>query len=97
MGEQSTDLMRLRPVTFQYRSEYDDGNGLQQYGLVAEEVAEVFPDLVQYEETGEPSAVRYHFVNAMLLNEVQRQHRQIATLTARLAKLEALVGTQTGR
>ena len=44
--------MRLRPVTFQYRSEYDDGTGLQQYGLVAEEVAEVFPDLVQYSDTG---------------------------------------------
>jgi len=48
-----------------------------------------FPDLVQYSETGEPSAVRYHFVNAMLLNEVQRQHQQIADLTVRLAKLEA--------
>ena len=92
MGEASTVLLRLRPVTFRYTSEYDDGAGLRQYGLVAEEVAEVFPDLVQYAETGEAYAVRYHFVNAMLLNEVQKQHHQITAqdhqivaLTARLA------------
>ena len=111
MGEASTGLMRLRPVTFQYRSEYDDGTGLQQYGLVAEEVAEVFPDLVQYSDTGEPSAVRYHFVNAMLLNEVQKQHRrivhqqeeieqqkkEIGDLSVRLARLETLMGPQARR
>ena len=104
MGEASNGLMRLRPVTFQYRSEYDDGTGLRQYGLVAEEVAEVFLDLVQYSDTGEPSAVRYHFVNALLLNEVQQQHRRIvhqqekiADLNVRLARLEALVGPQARR
>ena len=66
---------------------------------MVEEVAEVFPDLVQYAETGEAYAVRYHFVNAILLNEVQKQHHQITAqdhqivaLTARLAQLEAVVG-----
>ena len=101
MGATSTALMRLRPVTFQYRREYDDGVGLRQYGLVAEEVAEVFPDLVRYTETGEPHTVRYHFVNAMLLNEVQKQHRknerqqkEIVGLNARLAQLESRLGQE---
>ena len=49
-----------------------------QYGLIAEEVAEVYPDLVQYDpKTGEPQTVSYHLVNAMLLNEVQKQHRHM--------------------
>ena len=51
---------------------------LEQYGLVAEEVAKVYPDLVVFDENGQPQTVRYHFVNAMLLNEVQRQARQAA-------------------
>ena len=95
MGEASSALARLRPVTFRYKSEYDDGTGLRQYGLVAEEVAEVYPELVQYSKTEEPLAVRYHLVNAMLLNEVQKQQRTIeqqqeaiADLTTRLARLE---------
>jgi hypothetical protein len=103
MGEASAGLMRLRPVTFRYKPAYDDGSRLLQYGLIAEEVAKVYPGLVQYDEAGQPLAVRYHFVNAMLLNEVQRLHAQaeaqqaeiagqrarIERLEARLARLEA--------
>jgi len=48
---------------------------------VAEEVAKVYPNLVVYDDKGQPQTVRYHFVNAMLLNEVQKQARQIAQLT----------------
>lgn len=53
-----------------------DPSGVEQFGLVAEEVATIYPDLVVYDENGEPQTVRYHFVNAMLLNEVQRQARR---------------------
>jgi len=95
MGDATDNLMKLRPVTFRYKHEIDE-SGLQQYGLIAEEVAKVYPDLVVYKDDGTPETVRYHFINAMLLNEVQKQHRQIEEqqsmiekLAARLAKLEA--------
>jgi hypothetical protein len=78
IGDSSESLMRLRPVAFRYKPEYDDGSDLQQYGLIAEEVAKVAPDLVRYDETGWPFTVRYHLLNALLLNEVQKQHRQAA-------------------
>lgn len=92
MGEASSVLMRLRPVTFYYRPEYDDGEHMQQYGLIAEEVAAVHPGLVLHDpKTGEPRTVYYHHVNAMLLNEVQKQQRKINDLEERLAKLEALL------
>jgi hypothetical protein len=81
MGDASSGLMKLRPVTFHYKAEYADGPRTTQYGLIAEEVAEVYPDLVQYDpETGEPQTVCYHLVNAMLLNEVQKQQKEITSL-----------------
>jgi hypothetical protein len=94
MGEASEGLMRLRPVSFRYKAAHDDGSRLLQYGLIAEEVAAVDPDLVQYDQEGQPQAVRYHFVNAMLLNEVQKQHRTMEELSrlaaAQQARIEAL-------
>ena len=107
MGDASSNLMKLRPVAFHYRPEYADGPRTMQYGLIAEEVAEVYPELVVYDpETGRPQTVSYHLVNAMLLNEVQKQQRKISEqekltsalkkevsfLNERLAKLEALLG-----
>jgi hypothetical protein len=102
IGEESDGLMRLRPVAFRYKPEIDP-TGLTQYGLIAEEVAAVYPDLVVYDRDGWPETVRYHLINAMLLNEVQKQHRiaelqsktieqqqaEIEELKARLSKLEA--------
>jgi hypothetical protein len=92
---ESDGLMRLRPVAFKYKHEVDP-TGLVQYGLIAEEVADVYPDLVAYDRDGRPETVRYHLVNALLLNEVQKQHRtvegqqaEIEGLKARLSKLEA--------
>jgi hypothetical protein len=93
MGDASSNLMKLRPVSFHYRPEYSDGPRTMQYGLIAEEVAGVYPELVVYDpKTGEPETVSYHLVNAMLLNEVQKQHRKIQDLEERLAKLEARIG-----
>jgi len=99
MGDATSGLMRLRPVTFHYKPEYAGGPHTLQYGLIAEEVAEVYPELVQYDpKSGEPQTVYYHFVNAMLLNEVQKQQHQIlaqneeiSDLNKRLARLEAFL------
>jgi len=74
MAGESDLLMKLRPVSFYYKPELDPAH-TRQYGLVAEEVAQVFPELVVFDKDGVPQTVRYHFVNAMLLNEVQKQRQ----------------------
>jgi trimeric autotransporter adhesin len=76
MGDESDLLMKLRPVTFYYKPELDPTH-TRQYGLVAEEVAQVAPQLVVFDKDGTPQTVRYHFVNAMLLNQVQKQRQLI--------------------
>ncbi len=97
MDHASSGLLRLRPVTFRYNKEYANGSRPMQYGLIGEEVAEVYPDLVTYSPGGEVEAVQYRKVNALLLNEVQKLHRQlqaqqeqIADLAAQLTRLEVL-------
>ncbi len=94
MGEASTNLMRLRPVTFHYKKEYDAGDGQLQYGLIAEEVAEVYPELVVYDDQGRVKTVVYQQLSGMLLNEFQKQHRQVQELTERLARLEQVLTAQ---
>jgi hypothetical protein len=97
MGDATARLLELRPVTFRYREQQQTtpggGEAPPEYGLVAEEVAEVLPDLVVYDETGKPFTVKYHVMAPMLLNEMQRQRRahdlEMAALTARLSRLEA--------
>jgi hypothetical protein len=76
LGAESDVLMQLRPVAFYYKPELDETH-TRQYGLVAEEVAQIAPGLVLFDQDGRPQTVRYHFVNAMLLNEVQKQRRLI--------------------
>jgi trimeric autotransporter adhesin len=76
MAAESDLLMKLRPVAFYYKPELDPTH-TRQYGLVAEEVAQVTPQLVVFDKDGVPQTVRYHFVNAMLLNEVQKQRQLI--------------------
>jgi len=89
MGTVSEKLLQLRPVTFRYKSTDENGRHPLQYGLIAEEVAKVFPDLVQYDKQGRPFTVYYHLLTPMLLNELQKEHAKseerntnIATLTA---------------
>jgi len=91
LGASSGDLMKLRPVTFHYKPQYDDGQRVLQYGLIAEEVAQVNPGLVQFGEDGKPLAVRYHFLNAMLLDEVQKQHATISSQAAEIASQRAMI------
>ena len=91
MDSASSGLMHLRPVTFRYKKAYANRERPLQYGLIAEEVADVYPELVVHNEQGEVQTVQYHKLNSMLLNEVQKQHRQIADLTDRLARLEQVL------
>jgi hypothetical protein len=80
MGEASSNLLRLRPVTFRYKKPYDDGSKPLDYGLIAEEAAEVYPDLVVRDKDGEILSVQYQKLTPMLLNEVQKQNRHIQEL-----------------
>jgi hypothetical protein len=85
IGDDSDRLMALRPVEFRYKPELDP-TGLTQYGLIAEEVARVYPDLVANGRDGKPEAIRYHLLNALLLNELQKQRRELDSQTEALAR-----------
>jgi hypothetical protein len=87
MGVHSRGLHQLRPVIFRYTQ---DVQGERQYGLIAEEVAHVYPELVTRGTHGAIEAVRYHEVIPMLLNEVQHQQRHLAELQAQNTRLRAL-------
>src|SRR5438309_3722403 len=96
MGDSSDVLLSLRPVTFRYRQEIDP-NGLPQFGLVAEEVAKVDPDLVARDAKGEPYTVRYEAVNAMLLNEFLKQHRKVEEHETTIAELRKEIAAVNAR
>lgn len=76
MGDSTNALMNLRPVTYLNKTEYSKGTRTLQYGLIAEEVAEVYPELVAYDNDGEPYTVRFQYLDTMLLNEVQKQYHR---------------------
>ncbi len=80
MDKTSEVLLALKPVTFRYKKEIDPA-GMSQFGLVAEEVEKVNPDLVVRDKEGKPYTVRYDQVNAMLLNEFLKEHRKVEQLT----------------
>jgi hypothetical protein len=86
MGEASRALMKLRPVTFHYKSDKNFKGRTLQYGLVAEEVAKVAPGLVARSADGRIETVYYQFLAPMLLNEYQKQQRTIEAQAAQLAK-----------
>ncbi len=77
MAGASEDLMRLHPVIFRYRQAMADGSKPMQYGLIAEEVARVYPELVVLGKDRQVESVQYQALPAMLLNELQKQHRVI--------------------
>lgn len=88
MEETSSALMKLRPVTFHYKADQNPDGRRLQYGLVAEEVAEVYPGLIAHSADGQIETVMYQFLPPMLLNEVQKQQRTIEAQAARIADLE---------
>ncbi len=91
MDKTSEGLLALKPVTFHYKS---DKTGTPQFGLIAEEVAEVNPDLVVRDEKGEIYTVRYDAVNAMLLNEFLKEHRKVREQQAVIGQLKCTVAKQ---
>ena len=86
MDKASEALYALKPVSFRYNKEYD-GTQTLAFGLIAEEVAEVYPDLVGRNPEGQPESVRYEQINAMLLNEFLKEHRKVEKLEATVASL----------
>jgi uncharacterized coiled-coil protein SlyX len=91
MDKVSESLLALKPATFHYKS---DSTCTPQFGLIAEEVAEVNPDLVVRDENGEIYTVRYDAVNAMLLNEFLKEHRKVEQQEAIIRQLESTVARQ---
>jgi Chaperone of endosialidase len=103
MGAASEVLLSMRPVTFHFKTQDTEkaGREISQFGLIAEEVAEVNPDLILRDKEGEIYSVRYDAVNAMLLNEFLKEHRKnekqettIAELKTEIASLFATVKEQ---
>jgi hypothetical protein len=104
MARRSEGLLQLRPVTFAYK---DDAHGTTHYGLIAEEVATVYPELVTRTASGDVQTVKYHELIPMLLNELQHEHQalqrehqaleqqraEVGMLRQELAELRALVGS----
>jgi hypothetical protein len=88
VGDASDALMQLRPVTFRYKKPAEDGSKPLQYGLIAEEVAKVYPELVISGPDGQPESVAYHELPALLLNEIQKQQKAILELRERIGGLE---------
>lgn len=87
-GAASECLLALGLVTFQYRQAKDDGSKPIQYGLIAEEVAEVFPELVTFNEEGKPETVSYHLLATLLLNEIQKAQKITQQQAIRITELE---------
>ncbi|MBV9613578.1 MAG: tail fiber domain-containing protein, partial [Acidobacteriaceae bacterium] len=96
MDKASEGLMLLRPVTFRYK-QGEGGIKPLQYGLIGEEVARVYPDLVVYDAHGQVGSLKYHELPALLLNELQKQHKTIEELQARIAALESLLRNENRR
>ena len=90
MDKASEAILALKPVTFCYKKELDP-NGIPQFGLVAEEVEKVNPDLVARYADGKPYTVRYEAVNAMLLNEFLKEHRTVEEQNRRIQEQETTI------
>jgi hypothetical protein len=93
MDKASETLLGLRPVTFRYKQELDP-EGIPQFGLIAEEVEQVNPDLVVRDENGKAYSVRYDQVNAMLLNEFLKQHRRVEEQKTAIVELKSALAKQ---
>src|SRR5437868_592062 len=95
MDKASEVILALKPVTFRYKQEIDP-DGIPQFGLVAEQVEKVNPALVARDDQGKPYTVRYEAVNAMLLNEFLKEHREVQEQQASITQLKSNAAKQDG-
>jgi len=93
MAQASEAVFALKPVTFRYKKEIEPQK-IPQFGLVAEDVEAVNPDLVVRDKDGKVNTVRYEAINAMLLNEFLKEHRTVQGLKQEIAALTATVKEQ---
>ena len=93
MDQASESILALKPVMFRYKEELDP-DGIPQFGLIAEQVEKVNPDVVVRDEEGRVNSVRYEAVNAMLLNEFLKDHRKVEKQQATITRLESKVANQ---
>jgi len=93
MDKASETLFALKPVTFRYKKEVDSERALS-FGLIAEDVAEISPELITRDEKGNPQTVRYDAVNAMLLNEFLKEHRKVEEQESKIEQQEAKIAHQ---
>jgi len=94
MGTRSEKVLQLRPVTCAYK---DDARAITHYGLIAEEVAAVYPDLVTRTASGEVQTVKYQELIPMLLNELQREHQEVAMLREGVGRASGAHGIAPGK
>ena len=90
MDKSSETLFALKPVTYRYKKEMDPERALS-FGLIAEDVAQVSPELITRDEEGKPQTVRYEAVNAMLLNEFLKEHKKFETQNRKVNDQEATI------
>jgi septal ring factor EnvC (AmiA/AmiB activator) len=93
MNDASETLFALKPVTFRYKKDIDKSQSLD-YGLIAEDVAQVDPNLAIRDKNGQVESVRYSAINAMLLNEFLKEHKKVEEQTATIAELKSTVDQQ---
>jgi len=93
MNKASEAILALRPVSFRYKKKIDPAQ-MRAFGLIAEEVDRVDPDLVAPNRQGQPESVRYEYINAMLLNEFLKEHRRVGELEKGMATLTAQIKEQ---
>jgi hypothetical protein len=92
LGDASSRLLQLRPVSYRYKQQYSDGSKPIDYGLIAEEVEAVYPDMVAKDKDGEVQSVQYHKLIPLLLNELKKEHREMLAVKEELAALKASLG-----
>ena len=94
MDKASEAILALKPVTFRYKHELDP-DGIPQFGLIAEQVEKVNPDLVARDADRKVNTVRYEAVNAMLLNEFLKEHRKVEKQEMTIAQMKKQIETLT--
>jgi len=90
MGKASEAILEFKPVSFRYKKEIDP-HGITEFGLIAEEVEKVNPDLIIRDQEGKPQTVRYEQVNAMLLNEFLKEHRKVQEQNHKIQQQETTI------